>query len=63
MIKKQSSKAPTATQHNEIESAFIKRYGEKAGWAHQIVFAGDLTSFQDKLKVETPKKVVPKKRS
>jgi hypothetical protein len=27
------------------------------------VFAGDLKSFEEKLKVATPKKVVPKKRS
>lgn len=40
----------------EINEAFIKRYGEKAGWAHQILFAADLDSFAHKLANENSKK-------
>ena len=29
--------------------AFFKVYGDKAGWAHQILFAGELTDFKDKV--------------
>merc|ERR1711990_487378 len=32
-----------------INEAWVKRYGERAGWAHQILFAADLNSFQHKL--------------
>jgi len=35
--------------HEEIGNAFRKKYGQYAGWAHQILFAGDLSSFQSKL--------------
>ncbi|TNV77670.1 hypothetical protein FGO68_gene11284 [Halteria grandinella] len=31
----------------EIGDAFRKRFGDKAGWAHQILFAGDLDSFKE----------------
>jgi hypothetical protein len=30
-----------------IGEAFRSRFGEKAGWAHQILFAGDLVSFRE----------------
>ena len=32
---------------NRIGDAFRTRFGEKAGWAHQILFAGDLVSFKE----------------
>lgn len=41
--------------HNLIADAFIAKYGDKAGWAHQILFAGDLASFKDKLNNSTSK--------
>jgi N-glycosylase/DNA lyase len=31
--------------YHEINEAFVNKYGDKAGWAHQILFAGDLDSF------------------
>jgi len=43
-----------------ITNAFVTKYGTKAGWAHQILFAGDLTSFKDK--VTMPPASVTKKR-
>ena len=33
----------------KITDAFQDKYGDKAGWAHQILFAGDLTSFKDQV--------------
>lgn len=32
---------------NSIGAAFRERFGDKAGWAHQILFAGDLLSFKE----------------
>jgi len=37
--------------------AFRKRFGDKAGWAHQILFAGDLNSFQEKIKDSKKRKI------
>ena len=33
----------------EIGDAFRERFGSHAGWAHQIMFAGDLNSFKEKI--------------
>ncbi|CDW77996.1 n-glycosylase dna lyase-like [Stylonychia lemnae] len=33
----------------QIVQAFRDKFGDKAGWAHQIMFAGDLKSFQEKI--------------
>jgi len=35
-----------AKMHQDIQDAFIRVYGPYAGWAHQILFAGDLAQFQ-----------------
>lgn len=39
-----------------ITSAFKKKFGEKAGWAHQILFAGDLSTFKSKVETQNKKK-------
>lgn len=46
---KGASATLTAKTYEQISEAFISKYGDKAGWAHQILFAGDLNSFKDKL--------------
>ena len=45
--------------HQQIGDAFRKVYGDHAGWAHQILFAGDLAQFKDKVAESKGK---PKKR-
>lgn len=35
--------------YKQITDAFVTKYGDKAGWAHQILFAGDLASFREKI--------------
>lgn len=44
--------------YSQISDAFIDKYGDKAGWAHQILFAGDLASFKDKIST-SPQKADP----
>ena len=48
-IKGKETKALNDKTYQIITDAFIEKYGDKAGWAHQILFAGDLTSFRDKI--------------
>mmetsp|Transcript_44877 Transcript_44877/g.43460 ORF Transcript_44877/g.43460 Transcript_44877/m.43460 type:complete len:120 (+) Transcript_44877:551-910(+) len=43
--------------YNEIGDAYRKKFGKKAGWAHSILFAGDLSSFQEKLPVTKKRKI------
>jgi hypothetical protein len=33
--------------HDVIQEAMIKRFGDKAGWAHCFLFAADLRDLQD----------------
>jgi hypothetical protein len=40
-----------------IGDAFRKKFGDKAGWAHQILFAGDLLSFKEKVDVSKKRKI------
>ena len=47
--------------YTQISDAFIDKYGDKAGWAHQILFAGDLNSFKDKL--QSPSKETVKEKN
>ena len=53
--------------YDKINEAFIDLYGEKAGWAHQILFAGQLTAFQEKIneseKKESKKRALPKENA
>lgn len=35
----------TPQLYDRINQAFFDLYGDKAGWAHQILFAGDLSAF------------------
>lgn len=46
---KQNSATLNEKMYIQISDAFVDRYGDKAGWAHQVLFAGDLKSFQTKL--------------
>ena len=43
--------------HQDIGDAFRKVYGPHAGWAHQILFAGDLAQFQEKVKDSKKRKI------
>ena len=52
-----------ASVYADITKAFVSKYGDKAGWAHQILFAGDLSSFKEKIdnaKIETQEKTEQK---
>ena len=40
-----------------IGDAFREKFGDKAGWTHQILFAGDLTSFKDKVEESKKRKI------
>ena len=59
-LKKGQSATLNEKTYIEISDAFVERYGDKAGWAHQILFAGDLASFKDKIASATPSKTKPK---
>jgi hypothetical protein len=50
-VKSKGSKKITLNDkvYEEITEAFKTKYGSKAGWAHQVLFAGDLKSFKDNL--------------
>ena len=48
--------------HKDIGDAFRKVYGPHAGWAHQILFAGDLAQFKDKI-AESQNSTKVKKRT
>jgi len=39
-------KSLNSTIYDEINSFFRERFGELAGWAHTVLFAGDLAQFQ-----------------
>ena len=43
-----------------INEAWVKMYGENAGWAHQILFAGDLAQFKDKVESKKREKIEEK---
>lgn len=42
---KQTTASLNEKMYTQISDAFVDRYGDKAGWAHQVLFAGDLASF------------------
>lgn len=42
--------------YDQINAFFRERFGELAGWAHTILFAGDLAKFQLEAEKATPKK-------
>lgn len=52
-----SSATLTEKTYQQITDAFIDIYGDKAGWAHQVLFAGDLASFKDKINGAKQEKV------
>uniref|UniRef100_A0A7S3CP34 DNA-(apurinic or apyrimidinic site) lyase n=1 Tax=Strombidium rassoulzadegani TaxID=1082188 RepID=A0A7S3CP34_9SPIT len=62
---KSSATSVNEKLHREIGEAFVRVYGEHAGWAHQILFAGDLKVFQKKHAENQEKEAVSslKKRS
>ena len=39
--------------YRRISDCYVDRFGQYAGWAQQILFAGDLTMFKDKLESST----------
>ena len=46
---KQASATLNEKTYAQITDAFIEKYGDEAGWAHQVLFAGDLASFKEKI--------------
>ena len=46
-----------------IGEAFRTRFGDKAGWAHQILFAGDLVSFREVISESKKRKLEESKES
>ena len=45
-------KPPSPKYHPEVQAAFVKRFGEYAGWAHNTLFVSELASIKKKLQIQ-----------
>lgn len=45
-------KSPSPKYHPEVQAAFVKRFGEYAGWAHNTLFVSELASIKKKLQIQ-----------
>ena len=44
-----AAKSLTTTVYEAVGNEFRLRYGDRAGWAHSVLFAGELPEFRDRL--------------
>lgn len=56
-----AGKSLTARVHKEVQRAFETRFGDKCGWAHNVLFVSEVPAFRQRLPEELRPPPTPKK--